>query len=771
MKKTIIFILFIFMIHLLNAQIGVDPRYHTYAEIKAEIDSLQSVFPQFVMVDSIGATTGAPYQDPLPVWAIKLSDNPTIDEDEPAVLYVGQCHAEEILGVEITMYMIKEILNNHYMYPYSIWLNNMEIWFVPSINPEGLQVVMDSLDTSFRKNKRDTNGNGVFDFDPGPGNDIDGVDPNRNYSFNWVHGDTLYEPGGYELYDYYRGPAPFSEGGTQAVQDLAKEQHFIFSINWHSSRSGLFSEQVFYSWERSGNKRPPDFNVNQNIGENVAGLIVTEDGGNFYEPSPTIGRKGNAQDWFYQTHGTTQLLIECGTSNLQPGGSQVWLVDDTCERCKVGAYWLLNRALGYETNSAMLTGHVTDSLTGEPLAAEVIVEDFAAPYFQPRMSDSLYGRYWRILQVGSYDVKVKKYGYEDKLIENVVVNNSAWTQLEVELDPKDICTIDGTVSCSDEPVSGSVIIPEINDTIDVIDGSFSHDLYTDDYTFITASPGCVTDISAHSWTETGVYEPEIILQPAFNIFSEDWDSGMGDWTVDGNWTTISSSTQTNVFLVTNSDEFYAVDTEMSIATNEKINLNGVNDDVILSFRHKYYTEWINDNCFVEVSSDGVTWTELAEFNGYIKNWQKEFIPLQDFVDTQIYLRFRFYSDDTLVDPGWKIDDIKITSSSDHAVNNPGIQNNISLNQNYPNPFTNTTKIVFSIPDKYADDFKLNIYNVKGQLVNSFYPQECTNSRTLDDFQINWNGQDKLGNLVKSGVYFYTLRTPKNSITKKIIFIK
>ena len=771
MKKLILLIILIFTTQFLNAQIGVDPRYHTYDEIKAEIDSLQNAYSQFVMVDSIGSTTGSPYQDPLPIWAIKLSDNPTIDEDEPAVLYVGQCHAEEILGVEITMYMINEILQKYYMYPYNIWLNNIEIWFVPSINPEGLQVVMDSLDTSFRKNKRDNNLNDIFDFVAGPGNDVDGVDPNRNYSFNWVHGDTLYEPGGYELYDYYRGPSPFSEGGVQAIRDLAEEQHFIFSINWHSSRSGLFSEQVFYSWERTGFKRPPDFTVNKNIGESVAGLIVTEDGSGFYEPSPTIGRKGNAQDWFYQTHGTIQLLIECGTSNLQPGGSQAWLVDDTCERCKTGAYWLLNRTLGYQTDAAMLTGHIIDSLTVEPLQAEVIVEGLTAPYFESRKSDSLYGRFWRVLPVGSYNIRVKKFGYEEKLLEDVVINNSAWTNLNISLKPQDLCTINGTLTCDNIPLSGVIIIPEIEDTIEVVNGSFTCELFTGNYTFISKSGDYVPHVSSYNWNEAGVYDVDISLQSAFVVFSEDWETGLNGWTVDGNWTTVSNDYHKGYCLTTNSGQFYSNDSEMNITTADNVNLNGVNSDVILTFWHKYYTEWINDNCFVEVSTDATNWTELVHYNGIIDNWQQEFIPISDYVDKQIYLRFRFCSDETLVDPGWNIDDIKIVSSSDHAVDPQNYTTTMNLKQNLPNPFSNSTKITFSIADRSKNEFLLKIFNIKGQLVNSFSAQECTYIQSQNEYNLDWNGKNRRGKLVKNGVYFYNLATPNNSMTKKVVFIR
>ena len=66
MKKTIVLYLILFTLSI-SAQVSLDPCYHTYDEIKAEIDSLQIQFPNLVFVDSIGVTNGAPYQEPLPI--------------------------------------------------------------------------------------------------------------------------------------------------------------------------------------------------------------------------------------------------------------------------------------------------------------------------------------------------------------------------------------------------------------------------------------------------------------------------------------------------------------------------------------------------------------------------------------------------------------------------------------------------------------------------------------------------------------------------------
>ena len=94
----------------------------------------------------------------MPIWAVKISDNVHVEEDEPAVLYNGVHHAEEVLGLEICMSMINELLSQYGSDGQKTWwVDNIEIWFVPLLNPEGHKVVTDGLDITYRKNKRDNN--------------------------------------------------------------------------------------------------------------------------------------------------------------------------------------------------------------------------------------------------------------------------------------------------------------------------------------------------------------------------------------------------------------------------------------------------------------------------------------------------------------------------------------------------------------------------------------------------------------------------------------
>jgi hypothetical protein len=776
MKKNLVLILLFVCVNLIS-QVTLDPCYHTYEEILAEIDSLQNVYPDLIQVVQIGTTLGAvPYQDPIPIYAVKISENVTIEEDEPKVMYAGQCHAEEVLGVEVTMYMINDLLEHHQQTPWRIWLENLEIWFVPTYNPEGLKVVMNGWDDSWRKNQRDNNLNDTLDIVPGPGGDIDGVDLNRNYSFNWIHGDTLYCPSGEEIYDYYRGPGPVSEGGTQAIRDLAAEHHFIFSINWHSSRSGNYSEKVYYSFEWDGEKRSPDFAMSQSIGEAVAGLIENEPPQTgHYVPSPSTSRTGNAHDWFYQAHGTFQLLIECGTLNLQPPQP---IVEDTCIRCSQGAYWLLGRALGYLTeDKSMLTGHITDADTGEPLVAEIIVEEKHASFFAPRLSDELYGRFWRPLPGGTYNLRFLKKGYQETVINNLIVHNSGWTDLDnppyngVQLIPLDPIDVIGCITCNGNPVAAEIIVFDIeNDTIYTSDGNYSFDSYAGELNLQVTSEDCIPYFYTAD-LESGSHVINFELLPAVDIFHEDWENGLINWNISGNWAI--SSDNGNQYIDDSPDVFYDNNSTYSITTLDRINLNGVSDDVVLCFNHRFYVEHDADFCKIEVSTNGTSWDELTCFTGIDSSWHTSYAPLSDYANTRIYLRFTIITDETINDPGWRIDDINIIASVGADTNDVVVPPVITkLYKNYPNPFnpsdagrSSGTEINFTINRK--NHVKLEIYNIKGQLVRSLVNEELD----ADKYSVTWDGRDSERNPVASGVFFYKMQAGDYTCMKKMLLMK
>jgi uncharacterized protein (TIGR02145 family) len=96
---------------------------------------------------------------------------------------------------------------------------------------------------------------------------------------------------------------------------------------------------------------------------------------------------------------------------------------------------------------------------------------------------------------------------------------------------------------------------------------------------------------------------------------------------------------------------------------------------------------------------------------------------------------------------------------------PGLINHFELFQNYPNPFNPNTTIRYELRE--GSIVKIKIYNLLGkeivELVNEF---QSAGFKT-----IKWDGRDKNGYFVDSGMYFYTLIGNNFSQTKKMLVIK
>lgn len=88
-----------------------------------------------------------------------------------------------------------------------------------------------------------------------------------------------------------------------------------------------------------------------------------------------------------------------------------------------------------------------------------------------------------------------------------------------------------------------------------------------------------------------------------------------------------------------------------------------------------------------------------------------------------------------------------------------------LIQNYPNPFNPSTTITFSLQEN--GHVNIEVYNLKGEkvitLINRDY--EAGNHST------SWNGTDKYGNNVPSGIYFYKMRMGTYTSAGKMVLMK
>ncbi|MCD4795544.1 MAG: carboxypeptidase regulatory-like domain-containing protein, partial [Candidatus Cloacimonetes bacterium] len=410
--------------------------YRDYDEMLTELQQIEIDYPNICKLYDIGDSQGKIYSDAgnsnydnyyHEIWALKVSDNVETEEDEPCVYYMGEHHAREPISLEVTMAILYHILDNYGVDPtITDNVNNTQIWFVPLVNPNGHKIVTDEDDLWWRKNIRDNDEDGMID--PSYGSNYpDGVDPNRNYGFEWGY---VGASGNWNSQTYH-GPYAFSEPEVLAMKELMDNHHFVTGITYHS-----YGELVLFPFGYNDGVIAPDHDALEDLAVNMASTMG-------YTPQESwqlYPCMGTTDDYSYGSLGTFSFTIELATEFIPPAGQ----VAAICTENINAAMILLDRV-----NHSGLTGHITDADTGNPIQAEIFVEgvDNTGVFRYPYMSDEEFGRYYRLLINGTYDVTFSAYGYESQTINNVVISDDAEI-LDIVLEPS-TATFDITGVVSD----------------------------------------------------------------------------------------------------------------------------------------------------------------------------------------------------------------------------------------------------------------------------------------------------------------------------------
>jgi len=150
-------------------------------------------------------------------------------------------------------------------------------------------------------------------------------------------------------------------------------------------------------------------------------------------------------------------------------------------------------------------------------------------------------------------------------------------------------------------------------------------------------------------------------------------------------------------------------------------------------------------------------------------------------DVQYFIsNFRIKFEGTSIDNKenlW-VDDVKVTvpggglaavdlSQINGVSLSASLPKSFSLAQNRPNPFNPTTTISYEVLEGNGAHVTLTVYNLRGSVV----------TKLVDDFKepgsysVFWDGTDKAGRQVSSGVYFYRLQAGEFVSTRKMVLLK
>lgn len=100
-----------------------------------------------------------------------------------------------------------------------------------------------------------------------------------------------------------------------------------------------------------------------------------------------------------------------------------------------------------------------------------------------------------------------------------------------------------------------------------------------------------------------------------------------------------------------------------------------------------------------------------------------------------------------------------------ALTTAGLPSNYSLAQNYPNPFNPATTIAFAVPNH--QHVRIVVFNLLGQEIRTLADDEYD----AGQYKVVWDGRDRGGDLVPTGLYFYRMESGDVNLTRKMMLLK
>lgn len=774
-----------------RAQLCLDSCYFTRAELYDFIFQLEANDTRgIVRIDSIGHSRGDMLGEVYPIYAVKISDNVDVFEDEPTVLIIGHIHAEEVIGMQVMAAYLSEITSARYPL-YRSMIERTQLYFIPTMNPDGLEVISRCLDQTWRKNgyvPPELNGR-ECNIRVGEGRDSCGVDPNRNFDINWIYGDTLWDPAANEAFDYFRGPAPFSEPEAQAVAEFAMRIKPTVSIVYHSSRTGNVADQTIVAWKWGGDselqKFPPDCTaiglLNYRYSQRIENVSTPGDDRSL----PVFGgtHNGCTQDWFYQKLGTIQITTELGPGvNIQPACSTT--VADTKDLFDLirlfmpSLNWMCRRAVNVSDNDGItpLNIHTVDDVTNLPISAEYRNLNTWTPVIGPWYTNEEWGRATILPMPGHITIMARKEGYVPDTVSTTVNPNDAFPQ-EIELRLQPLPWHQLTLYIKDSsgnPLAGSVYldcdypkwvnVPAEGTTVSLPEGS---------YRVMAVAQADGWTVLWHDLYLGGAATEDFWLPAAQQVFAEDFQT-LDNWTVGGTgsqWRLDADTTAMGfgTSLYTNPTghlPLYSNTADTWIAATSSVEVADGNV-CYLDFYRRGRLDVPADSFFVDVSTDGSNWQQAAGFCDFEIPWTRTFVDLTPWTPGFIYVRFRLKTDAGLRELGIHVDRVRIYKGTDlNAPQEPSaIAYTYRMTGAYPNPFNPTTTVTYEV--ERPGLVTMAIYNVLGEEVRRF----DIRTLTAGPQRLTWDGTTNSGIPVTSGLYLVRMESPQVVASRKLLLLR
>ena len=363
-------------------------RYPTYDEYIAFIKKLAATYPEICLIDTIGFSVNS-----RAILALKISDEVQKNEPEPYFLYTSTIHGDEPGGYYLLLRFADWLLREYGVDTHiTDIVDHLQIWINPLSNPDG---------TYFMGNQSIS---GAKRFN------INDIDLNRNFP------------------DPEDGPHPDGEEyqpETLAMMKFMESRNFTLSANLHGG-----AELVNYPWDTWAKFHPDDdwyrF-ISRQYADTVHkfnSLYMSDMVNGITNGYAWYTIAGGRQDWVNYFVQGREVTLELSHDKIPATDTLSW-------------FWESNRRslLNYIEQAVFgITGTVTDRITSRALRSEIIIpgHDSLNSYI---LSDSISGKFYRLIKGGAYDLKITATGYRDTVVQSVPVTDFSTTLLDIRLSP------------------------------------------------------------------------------------------------------------------------------------------------------------------------------------------------------------------------------------------------------------------------------------------------------------------------------------------------
>jgi carboxypeptidase T len=684
--------------------------YYTFDEVLSELDSMKSLYPDIITVkDSIGSSNEA-----RGIWAVKISDNPNVDEDEPELLYTSLHHAREPESMMTVIYFMYYLLENYGSDAEVTYLvDNREFHFIPVINPDGYVYNSETNPNGggmWRKNRKE-NEDGSF-----------GVDLNRNYGYNWGFNDFGSSPD--PTSSTFRGESAFSEPETQTVRDYCEKHNFALALNYHT-----YSNLLIYPWGYE-TKLTPD----SSVFIQYASEMTKYNNYTFGTGEETVGylTNGDADDWMYGEQ-TTKNKILAMTPEVGNGNDGFWPLQSRI-------YPLAEENIFPNLLLAQFAGGFVSTIS-----YNITESEYNNGYLDPG-------------EEGTLNLSFKNIGQgEAGNIGFTIVNSDSFitfvNPVEIQIptllsqEEKELNEIKFIVSSS-TPIGYST-----NILYRIMQNGIEKEDTIKNVMFGTPK---ILEF------ENGNDIANLKMDGAWDTTSSSFNSEKYSFTDSPN-----SEYRSNI------DYSMTIKKAIDLSADSLIYLEywtkwHIEKD--WDFAQVYVstdsTNWepLRGHLMTKGSGEGVQPSAQYGYHGLQSKWIKESIDISNYSGSpKCFIRFNIKSDEYIEFDGWYIDDIVVKSYREDVTNVQQISfvpNEYQLQQNYPNPFNPTTRIKYQLP---KDGFvNLRIYDVLGREVKNLVNEV----KKAGTYEIKFDMTEH-----SSGIYFYKIQVNDFAETKKMIVLK